>query len=92
MLRGPGAHPPRLGRPRGHVPPEGRLPREPGGAWRLVHRRPERRPSELRSHHAGRAGGTKNDSCPAQRTRLDRALVMGFAISNRIDAPRSIAF
>ena len=37
----------------------------------------------------GRAG-TKNASCTAQRTGLDRALVMGFAISNRIDAPRSV--
>ena len=65
MLRGPGAHPPRLGRPRGHVPPEGRLPREPRAAWRLVHRRPGRRPGELRSHHVGRAGGNEKRLLPS---------------------------
>ena len=59
MLRGPGAHPPRLGRPSGHVPQEGRLPSELRAAWRLVHRRPGRRPGELRSHHEGLAGGNE---------------------------------
>ena len=42
------------------------------------------------SHHAGLAGRNENDSCTAQRTRLDRALAVGFASSNQIDAPRSV--
>jgi hypothetical protein len=49
MLRGPGANPPRLGRPSGHKCQEGRLPREQLAAWQLVH-------SELPSHHVGLAG------------------------------------
>ncbi len=89
MLRGPGAHPPRLGRPRGHVFLEGRLPREPRAAWRLVHRRPGRRPGELRSHHEGRAGGNEKRFLHSSEG-PPRALAMGFAISNRIDGPRSV--
>jgi hypothetical protein len=47
------------GRRSGHVPPEGRLPREPLAAWRLVHWQQGRRPS-VRSHHVGRAGWNEN--------------------------------
>jgi hypothetical protein len=75
MLRGPGAHPTPAGpNPWSHTP--GRLvSRGPLGDWCT---------GELHSHHVGWAGGNEKRFLHSS---LDRALVVGLAISISIDAP-----